>query len=342
MSMRFATHHPSVVTVTVPGRTLADNPLGDPPERHVPVYLPPSYDGDRRFPVIYLLSGFASTGASFMNYSFGRSTVPEMAEKLIAAGSMRECIIVMPDCMTRYGGSQYVDSAATGRYETYLVEELVPFIDQSLSTLPQRENRAVAGKSSGGFGALRLVMRHPGCFSAAACHSGDMNFELCYKPNFPAAARVLERYGGNISAFIEAYESALKKPRNDFVLLDIIAMAAAYSPDVHRPGPGNVRLPFNPATCETVLPVWEEWLEFDPVLMLEKAEYRAALRSLNRLYLDCGSLDEYHLQFGHRLFSAKATRHGIAHTYEEFPDAHSDTSYLYEVSLPEISAAVAG
>lgn len=340
MSIRFATHHPSVVTVTVPGTTLADNPPGDPQVRHVPVYLPPSYDGFRRFPVIYLLSGFASTGASFMNYSFGRPTVPEMAEKLIAEGKMKESIIVMPDCMTRYGGSQYVDSTATGHYETYLIGELLPFIDRSLATLPSRKNRAVAGKSSGGFGALRLAMKHPDCFSAAACHSGDMNFELCYKPNFPAAARVLERYDGSIRNFIETYESALKKPGNDFVLLDIIAMAAAYSPDGSKPAPENMRLPFDPHTCQIIDDVWDEWLSFDPVRMLEDAGCREALSSLSRLYLDCGSFDEYNLQFGHRVFSACAKRYGIAHTYEEFADSHADTSYRYAISLPELSAAI--
>jgi len=121
MNPRF-TAKPSIATIMAPGITLAGNPLDDPHERYVQVYLPPSYDGERRFPVIYLLSGFASTGRSFMNYSFGRPTVPEMVEKLITEGAMQECLIVMPDCMTRYGGSQYVDSDATGRYESYLVE----------------------------------------------------------------------------------------------------------------------------------------------------------------------------------------------------------------------------
>ncbi|MGB0130216.1 alpha/beta hydrolase [Chlorobium sp.] len=331
---------PRITTAVVPGRTLAGNPLGDPEERSVPVYLPPSYDGSRRFPVIYLLSGFASTGASFMNYRFGTPTVPEMAERLIAEGRMPECMIVMPDCMTRFGGSQYVDSAATGRYESYLVGELVPFIDSTFATLPRREHRAIAGKSSGGFGALRLAMKHPRCFSAVACHSGDMHFELCYRPNFPLAARILERHGGSISAFLEAYESALKKPGNEFALLDIIAMAAAYSPGGDKPAPENMRLPFDPHTCEIIEDVWQEWLAFDPIRMLECDDCRRSLQELSLLHLDCGSYDEYNLQFGHRIFSAKAKRCGIAHSYEEFPDSHGDTSYRYEVSLPRLSGAI--
>ncbi|MGB7509735.1 MAG: alpha/beta hydrolase-fold protein [Pelodictyon phaeoclathratiforme] len=333
--------YPRIIELDIPGITLAGNPLDDPSERRIPVYLPPSYDGKKRFPVIYLLAGFASTGASFMNFSFGRQSVPEMAAALIAEGKMQETIMVMPDCMTRYGGSQYVDSAATGNYETYLVDELVPCIDRTLCTLAAREHRALAGKSSGGFGALRLAMKHPDQFAAIACHSGDMCFELCYKPNFPAAAKILEHYQGSIANFLGAYENALKKPQKEFALLDLIAMAAAYSPDSGKVAPENMRLPFNPYTCEPISEIWNEWLSFDPVEMIEHEEYRDALRSLDLLFLDCGTLDEYNLQFGNRIFSAKAKRYAIAHRYEEFMDSHSNTSYRFNVSLPALSEVIA-
>ena len=336
------TKYPRIIEVVVPGVTLAGNPLHDPTERRVPVYLPPSYDDKRRFPVIYLLAGFASTGQSFLNYSFGRQSVPEMAESLIADGRMLETIIVFPDCMTRYGGSQYVDSPGTGNYETYLVDEVIPFIDRTLFTLDDRKHRALAGKSSGGFGALRLAMKHPDKFAAVACHSGDMGFELCYKPNFPAAARVLEQYQGNITDFLMSYERTLKKPQKEFALLDLLGMAAAYSPSRETSTPENIRLPFNPYTCELVDEVWQEWLSYDPIEMIEQEKYRKALRSLDFLFLDCGTLDEYNLQFGHRIFSIKATRNSISHRYEEYMDTHSNTSYRYGVSLPVLSEVIAG
>lgn len=336
------TSYPRVIEVTVPGITLAGNPLNDPVERRIPVYLPPSYDEKKRFPVIYLLAGFASKGQSFLNYSFGRPCIPEMAESMITEGIMEQTIIVMPDCMTRYGGSQYVDSTGTGNYETYLADEVVPCIDRTLKTLSERKHRALAGKSSGGFGALRIAMKHPEKFAAVACHSGDMGFELCYKPNFPRAATILEQYGGSVAVFLASYEQALKKPQKEFPLLDLIAMAAAYSPDPEKCPPENIRLPFNPHTCEPVEDVWRTWLSFDPVEMIEQEQYRRALRSLDFLFLDCGTLDEYNLQFGHRIFSAKASRFAITHRYEEFMDSHSNTSYRYCVSLPELSKAIAG
>lgn len=335
-----ARRRPNVVFETVPGSTLEGNPLGDPSVRSVPVYLPPSYDGTKRFPVIYLLSGFASTGTSFLNFSFGRPTVPEAADALIRQGLLPEVILVMPDCMTRYGGSQYVDSLATGRYETYLTEELIPCIDNRFQTLSTARHRAIAGKSSGGFGAIRLGMRHPKLFSAVACHSGDMDFELCYRPNFPNAARTLEKYGGSLSAFFLNWESLDKKPRGEFALLDMMAMAAAYSPDPSRPAPENMKLPFDTRTCQTLPEVWDLWRLFDPLVMIGNERYRESLGSLSLLFLDCGSQDEYNLQFGHRRFSDLAAKAGIAHRYEEFPDTHADTSYRYKTSLPLLASAI--
>ena len=169
-----------------------------------------------------------------------------------------------------------------------------------------------------------------------------MAFELSYRPNFPAAARILEQYGGSPAAFYERWEQALKPPSRDFTLLDILAMAAAYSPDPRKAPPENMLLPFDQHTCEPVADVWKLWKSFDPVEMVEREKHREALRSLKLLFIDCGSLDEYNLQFGHRILSKKLARHGIEHRYEEFPDSHMGTSYRYAVSLPLLSAAIAG
>jgi len=255
---------------------------------------------------------------------------------------MEESIIVMPDCMTRYGGSQYVDSAGTGNYESYITEEIVPCVDAALCTLPERPHRAIAGKSSGGFGALRLAMLRPDLFGAAASHSGDMAFDLCYRPNFAAAARILEKHNGSLTEFFARYETTLKPPSGEFPLLDMLAMSSAYSPDPFRLPPENIRLPFNPLTCETDKGVWNQWLSFDPVEMVEKEEFREALRSLSLLFVDCGTMDEYSLQFGLRILCRKLSLYGIDHRHEEFPDSHGSTSYRYLVSLPALAAAIAG
>src|SRR3569623_1225308 len=171
-----------VPRVRMPGRTdsfsidsaaLAGNPLGDPARRPVPVWLPPSYDHapGRRYPVVYWLSGFASTGASFFQGTPWSPALADRLDRLVAAGRMGEVIVVAPDCFTRFGGSQYIDSPATGRYETHLCHELIPPIDARYRTAASRAGRAVGGKSSGGFGALVLAMRHPALYAAIASHA---------------------------------------------------------------------------------------------------------------------------------------------------------------------------
>ncbi|NTW50592.1 MAG: esterase, partial [Chlorobiales bacterium] len=253
---------------------------------------------------------------------------------------MPEVIVVMPDGMTRYGGSQYLNSSATGRYCDHLIKELIPYIDRTFRTLGNSASRAVMGKSSGGYGALRLAMAHPETFGAAACHSGDMNFDLCYSVDFPPASRVLERHDFSLKKFFTSYEAAPKKPRDGFPLINMIGMAAAYSPNPKKKFPENYDLPFDPYTCEKIPAVWKKWLSNDPIHLIGQKENRQALKQLNLLFIDCGTNDEYHLQFGARLFSQKLKKLGITHIHEEFPDSHSDTAYRYDVSLPLIAEAI--
>src|SRR5262249_40604185 len=140
-------------------RVLADNPLGDPSTREVGVYLPPSYDGRKRFPLVIFLPGFTGTGLQLLNRGAWQQPIDRRLEALFRDGRAREIILLLPDCFTRYGGSQYVDSPAIGRYASYLAEELLPWADARYRTIPQREARALIGKSSGGYGALQLGMR---------------------------------------------------------------------------------------------------------------------------------------------------------------------------------------
>src|SRR5439155_20302143 len=107
---------------------------------------------------------------------------------------------------TRWGGAQYLDSPALGNYETHLIEEVLRGLVQRLRPIPEPAARAVGGKSSGGFGALVLAMRHPDQFAAVASHAGDMAFELSLLPDLPVAARTLRRHGG-IGRFLADFEA---------------------------------------------------------------------------------------------------------------------------------------
>jgi S-formylglutathione hydrolase FrmB len=325
-----------VEIVTFESETLRGNAAGDPHVRRVPVYLPPGYDADvaKRFPVVHVLTGFTGRGRMLLNDNPWSPSLDDRMDALIAAGCP-ELVLVMPDCFTRFGGSQYVDSTATGGYETHLVKELVPWVDAHYRTLAAREHRGIAGKSSGGFGAMRLGMLHADVFGAVACHSGDMLFEYCYAVDFPRACSVLQAAGG-VRRFLEAFEAKPQKPKDDFLALNILAMAACYSPE---PGAEmGVGLPFDLATGLPRADVWPRWQAFDPLRLLPA--HAAALRSLRLLYLDCGTKDEFHLHHGARAFTAELKQLGIAHRYEEFDDGHMNVPYRYDVSLPELARAL--
>lgn len=334
-----------IIIETLRSDVLQNNPLGDPAARRVPVYLPPGYSaGGERYPAVYLLTGFAGRGTFLLNDSAFDETIQERLDRLIAAGQIRPMIVVMPDGFTRYGGSQYLNSSATGRYEDHLVDELVPHIDHTFRTRAEPGFRAVAGKSSGGFGALMLGMRHPDLFGAVACHSGDMAFELCYPPDFVKFLNAAERNGINADENLRDWLADFSpkmhpKPPAFFDLLHIPAMSACYSPNPNSAT--GFDLPFEFYTGQRRPEVWQRWQAWDPVNLLDTPAYQSALRQMNLLYLDCGRFDEYALQYGARIFSQKLAALGIAHHHQEFDGGHRHTQHRYDVSLAAISAAFA-
>ncbi len=314
---------------------LKGNPCGDPHVRTVPVYLPPGYDdgGDERYPVVFCLTGFTGRGTMLLNEDGWAPNIAQRMDRLIESSRARPMILVMPDCFTRYGGSQYLNSAATGRYEDHLVTELVPWADRAYRTRPDR--RGIMGKSSGGYGAIIQGMRHPEVFHAVACHSGDMDFEYCYLPDFPKFLNGIQKAGG-LAAFLRSFDASPRKKSEDLAVLNILAMAACYSPDPSCEL--GIAFPFDLTTGRLRDEVWARWLEWDPIRILPRRE--PALRSLRLLYLDCGIRDEWNLHFGARIFAAELKTRGIPFVHEEFDDGHMQITYRYDVSLPLLSRAL--
>jgi S-formylglutathione hydrolase FrmB len=113
-------------------------------------------------------------------------------------------------------------------------------------------------------------------------------------------------------------------------------MAATYDPDPKAPL--GFRLPFNLETGELIAARWKKWLAQDPINLV--AKYRANLKSLAGIYIDCGWRDQYHIHYGTRILSARLAQAGIAHTYEEYDDNHSDVDYRMNVSLPFLYRAL--
>src|SRR5439155_8100260 len=110
---------------------------GDPATRAVPVYLPPGYDRDsgRRYPSIYWLHGYTGFGLRAAQENPWVPSLPELMDRVITDGAP-PAVLVMADGWTRFGGSQYLNSAANGDYETRGVRDLVAFVDGRHPTLP--------------------------------------------------------------------------------------------------------------------------------------------------------------------------------------------------------------
>ncbi|MBC5806118.1 MAG: esterase [Candidatus Eremiobacter antarcticus] len=327
-----------VEVLRLSSEVLRGNALGDPCERDVYCYLPPGYDdGANRYPVIYFLCGFTGNGRMMFNFSAFGESMDVQLDRLIAAGSMPEVICVLPDCFTRLGGSQYVNSSATGRYEDYVIDEIVPFVDEKLRTKPGSAQRAVTGKSSGGYGSMRLAMRHPDVFGAFGSHAGDAYFAYCYLPDFPKLVMGLQRHGG-VEKFFTHFESLPKKTDEAMGVLNILAMAACYSPNPSQPM--GIDLPVGLPSGEIRGDVWKRWEENDPVHMAR--DCAGALRSMKRIFIDAGSRDEFNLHLGARIFCSRLDGLGVRYTYEEFDDSHMGINYRYDRSFVELGKAIAG
>ncbi|MBI4424430.1 MAG: esterase [Elusimicrobia bacterium] len=316
---------------TVGSQVLKGNPLGDPHVRELPVYLPPGYGSarGRRYPVVYYLVGFTGTARGALNVHAWRENVVQRLDRLIGEGEAPECLLVIPDCFTRYGGSQYLNSPATGRYEDHVVEELVGFVDDKFAARAEPAGRALLGGSSGGFGALTLGLRHPGVFGHVFCHSGDMHFEMCYGPDIPKCVSALGRYGGRFSGFLRELERSKRRDQLPHELVNMAAMAACYSPNP-RSALG-FDLPFDERTGDRVPAVWRRWLAHDPALLAPRRA--AALRRLRTLFFDCGRRDEFFLHLGARRLHDALRAARVPHRYLEHDAGHFELSERHEVSF---------
>lgn len=330
--------HPAgaVHQLTVESRVLRGNLLGDPSERRVDVYVPAGSDGSG-LPLLTDLVGFTAGGPVHTNWTAFRENVPERLDRLIGEGRMPPVVVAFPDCFTRLGGNQYVNSAAMGPWADFLTGEMLNAVEGRFGC-GGTGRRGVFGKSSGGYGAIVHALDHADVWAAAACHSGDMAFELCYLPDMPDVLRALAKGDGTIEAWWKKLEAAPKPSDGAMKVVNILAMAASYDPD-----PGQflgLRLPVSPDTCELISERWAHWLAHDPVVKLERQA--DALRGLKALYIDCGVADQYNLVYGARRFHRRLDELGVAHRYEEFDDNHTSVDYRMDESLPFLAAALSG
>ncbi|MFW5645003.1 MAG: alpha/beta hydrolase, partial [Bacteroidota bacterium] len=129
------------------------------------IYLPPGYQNSQRdYPVVYLLHGYTDDESAWIQFG----EVHLSADYAIAERKIPPMIIVMPDA----GVSWYInDIAGKVPYEDMIIQEFIPFIDETYNTRAEKDFRAVAGLSMGGYGSLIWSLHHPEIFAACAAFS---------------------------------------------------------------------------------------------------------------------------------------------------------------------------
>jgi len=329
--------------VSITSKVLAGNRLGDPAERPLWVYVPPGYDdgvgsngggsggAGARYPAVYVIQGYTGHVGMWANRTPYRQPFIETADAVFAGGGAPPCIVVYVDAWTAYGGSQFVDSPGTGRYHTYLCDEVVPWVDANYRTIADRESRAISGKSSGGFGAMITPMLRPDLFGALATHAGDTLYELSYVPVFGRVARALRDYDNDVFAWWSDFRSRTPFTKEtDADILITLGCAACFSAE----DDGTPVLPFDPRSGALRPDVWQRWLGWDPVRMVER--YVDELRSLRAVWIDAGTRDEWFLDLGAQAFRDQLARIGVPEdrvNFELFDATHAAIDYRYPLSL---------
>jgi S-formylglutathione hydrolase FrmB len=324
----------------IDSKLLRDNPLGDPHERTLLVYVPPGYEDEpqRRYPSVYVIQGYTGQVTMWGNRQAYRQNFLETADALFA-GDTPPCIVVYVDAWTAYGGSQFVDSPGTGRYHSYLCDEVVAFVDERYRTIDDPTSRAISGKSSGGYGAMITPMLRPDLFGALATHAGDSLYEFCYLDEFAKAVRHLRGYGGDIWRWWDDFRSRTAFTKEaDMSLLVVLGCSACFSAD----DDGKVQLPFDPKTGVLRPEVWQRWLDWDPVRMVDR--YADQLRGLGAIWIDAGTRDEWYLDIGAEAFREGLRRVGVKDDvirFELFDATHMSIDYRYPQALDWLARRLA-
>ena len=309
----------TVEKIKVHGSSLEGNLEGDPAERDVFVYLPPSYASqpNRRYPVVYFLHGYGATADAYWRLM----TVPDTASKVMNAGTVHEMILVHPDAHTLYDGSMYSDSPTTGNWEAYITHDLVAYIDSHYRTIANRDSRGLAGHSMGGYGTLRLAMKFPEIYSSIYAMSS------CCLMNNPGAGR-----GGAApprqppaAPASAAQGPATQTPAANgrggrrgggFANLGS-AQAAAWSPNPMNP-PKFFDVPVENGVVHADIAA--KWIANSPLAFVD--QYVPSLKKYRAIMMDVGLQDN--LAASNKLMDESLTRLGVVHTFETYEGTHGN------------------
>ena len=314
--------------VNIHAESLENNKPGDPADREVLII---SNNYEESSPLLIGIAGFYGTAASFLNRSYSSQDFISTLERISKQNPDVSYLMAIPDTMTSYCGNQYLNSSAVGNYEDFIVNDLIGFLMEKYG----KRKTGIFGKSSGGFGAYTLTVRHPEVFSGFIDVSGDSLFEYCYLKDFPGAIEMFR--DSEPGKFLQDFRSKGYHSNQELNAMEVIAMSAFYSPDTESPY--DFVLPFDIESGKIRYDVWNRWLEVDPA--------RTVVRSApdlkgKKIILQVGKRDEFALNIGMSSMHRTLEAHGIEHSYQEYDTGHFSIDYLYQYSLPELARFLSG
>ena len=293
--------------VRVHGASLEGNLSGDSPERDVTIYLPPGYDADpnRRYPVIYMLHGYTDSDERWMGLRQSWISLSAVLDSTLADGGVREMIVVMPNSYTRFQGSMYSNSITTGYWEDFITRDLVAWVDAHYRTVADRDSRGLAGHSMGGYGAVRIGMRHPEVYAAVYALS-----PCCMAPRWAAPEALAAMASAEQITTMEQFAAA------PFGTRALIASAAAWAPNPANP-PFFLDMPTR--NGEPRHDVMARLAANAPLAMID--QYIPNLKRLRGFGIDSGDQDRGIAPTVQQLHEI-LDRYGVEHVFAIYPGDH--------------------
>ncbi len=291
--------------IKIHGEALEGNLEGDAVDRDVIVFLPPSYKKDRhrRYPVVYALHGY-SIGAGQWTHEIH---VPQTIEGAFAQGA-KEMIVVLPDSKTVYGGSMYSSSVTTGNFERFIAHDVVTYIDAHYRTIPDRKSRGLVGHSMGGYGAVRIGMKHPDVFGSLYVMSACCLSPMGARPANPGTQKEMEA--------LQSVKTPADAAGLSFFARAQLASAAAWSPDPKNP-PLYLDLPVKNGSPQA--DVVAKWTANAPLAFIDQYIYN--LREYHAIALDVGDQDG--LRFDMMKLHQILDNYSIANSLEIYHGTHT-------------------
>ena len=307
--------------------SLVGNPLGDPQRRRHGVLVPKKEPPHGGWPVVFVLAGFTGNGPNYFNLKSFEVNFPHQLDRLVAVHSAPRAVYVFVEAMTYWGGSQFLNSAATGRYEDFVLDDLVPAVRARLPVSREPSKWCVMGGSSGGYGALHLSSIAPRIFGLAAAIAPDSFFEASLLPEFWTAAPTLIKLGG-LNGLRDELESGRLQRRKDWhSLINAVAMALCYAgetPEGDADRSLTTLFPIDLNSGKVDFARFGKIKEYDPIVFL--GARALAVQELNGIFIDVGTRDQFHLQYGARQIRDVLLEQSAPLSYSEFEGNHFDIS----------------